>query len=545
MTEKYIDQMEYSSDLLAQAAYFSDGFGAEELTNGGFEAWTGTTPDNWKLSGAGAAYAKEETIKYMGAASVKLTRNGTNAFLYQNFHAARGIAYWKGKVALIGAWVYATVPNAAGLIIQFAPGVGDSEYHPGDSTWRWLWVAMVVPADATIVRYVCCVANVDTSAYFDTASAREAYFMPFSSAEKTQGFYSLQLVAAETNSLNKILTRTLHTPVDLTSRSFARLDIRAGRTGSNLAARVYQTYVLNGNLEEWSAGAYAAPDNWTLSGAGAQVERGGEAGDYHATITRNGADAALYQSIHEAKEIDWWKGKEVTLRAEVLATVASRARLAIADGAGTTYSSFHTGSGNWEWLEVTRTIDSAATFVRLWLQVVTGDTSAQFRRVSLRVEDLAVEFTPNILVADTWQTEQAVISGYENSDKNAIGVVQVEIVNADAADDKIYIDNLYGIKNLNDIILTWSPRVRGAGAGVGLPGLAPEAAAHEGLYKIEVYISAVKKRTVYGIDDVTWVYTETMHKADNGSLASEVTFRVYNYIGDYESDYAEVTVKKN
>jgi len=36
MTKKYIDQMEYSSDLLAQAAYFSDGLGAEELTDGGF-----------------------------------------------------------------------------------------------------------------------------------------------------------------------------------------------------------------------------------------------------------------------------------------------------------------------------------------------------------------------------------------------------------------------------------------------------------------------------------------------------------------------------
>lgn len=55
----------------------------------------------------------------------------------------------------------------------------------------------------------------------------------------------------------------------------------------------------------------------------------------------------------------------------------------------------------------------------------------------------------------------------------------------------------------------------------------------------------VKKRTVYGIDDTTWIYTEAMNTADNGSLASEVTFRVYNYIGDYESDYAEVTVKKN
>ena len=206
---------------------------------------------------------------------------------------------------------------------------------------------MVIPADATYVRHGCRVTDVDTSAYFDTSSAREAYLLPFSGAEKSQGVYSLRLIAAKTNSLNKIMTRTLHTPVDLTSRSFARLDIRAGRTGSNLAARVYQTYVLNGNLEKWSAGAYAAPDNWTLSGAGAAVERGGSAGDYHAVITRNGANANLYQNIHKAKEIEWWKGKEITLRAEVLATVANRARLAVADGAGTTYSSFHTGAGGW------------------------------------------------------------------------------------------------------------------------------------------------------------------------------------------------------
>lgn len=97
----------------------------------------------------------------------------------------------------------------------------------------------------------------------------------------------------------------------------------------------------------------------------------------------------------------------------------------------------------------------------------------------------------------------------------------------------------------DDVVLAWSPRKRGAGAGIGIPGVVLSDAAHEGLFKIEVYVADVLVRTVAAIDAATWTYTEAMNIEDNGSLAEEIEFRLYNYIGAYVSEPAIVICKKN
>ena len=101
----------------------------------------------------------------------------------------------------------------------------------------------------------------------------------------------------------------------------------------------------------------------------------------------------------------------------------------------------------------------------------------------------------------------------------------------------------------NDIVLTWSPRYRGKGAGLSLPGTVLPEIDREGLYKIEVYVAAVLVRTTSAIDAATWTYTEAMNIADNGSPAAFVTIKVSNYRTEggntYESDQAEVTCKLN
>jgi len=99
-----------------------------------------------------------------------------------------------------------------------------------------------------------------------------------------------------------------------------------------------------------------------------------------------------------------------------------------------------------------------------------------------------------------------------------------------------------------DITLTWSPRVRGSGAGVGVPGIAYVDAGREGLFKIEVYVSSVLVRTTTAIDAVTWDYTDAMNVADNGAAAQTIVFKLYNYIETggitYESDVVQVTCNK-
>jgi hypothetical protein len=50
---------------------------------------------------------------------------------------------------------------------------------------------------------------------------------------KTQGSYALKAVAAITDSLNKTLTRTIASPIDLSGKKYIKFQVRAVRTGSN------------------------------------------------------------------------------------------------------------------------------------------------------------------------------------------------------------------------------------------------------------------------------------------------------------------------
>ncbi len=55
---------------------------------------------------------------------------------------------------------------------------------------------------------------------------------------KTQGSYSLKAIAS-TSSLNKTLTRTIASPIDLTGQTKIKFDMRASRTGSNVKVGIH------------------------------------------------------------------------------------------------------------------------------------------------------------------------------------------------------------------------------------------------------------------------------------------------------------------
>jgi len=106
-----------------------------------------------------------------------------------------------------------------------------------------------------------------------------------------------------------------------------------------------------------------------------------------------------------------------------------------------------------------------------------------------------------------------------------------------------------------DIILTWSPRVRKQGAGLGIAYSTDDALevidyppSWEGYFKVQVYVNGSDVRTVTGIDALTWTYSEDMNISDNGTLAEEITFYLSNYIEDsgyvYESASASITVRR-
>jgi hypothetical protein len=171
----------------------------------------------------------------------------------------------------------------------------------------------------------------------------------------------------------------------------------------------------NGDFESWSAGAAAAPDGWTLSGAGASVAKNTTAaylkiGTASVTVTRAGTDCFLYLETHKSSlnNIGYIKGRVLTLGCWVYASVAGRARIGIVDSVGATYSSYHTGDSTFQWLTVTRTIDASATGVSSYLQVDTGNTTAAFDGAICVEGSSAFAFSPKPAEEGVWADYSAV-----------------------------------------------------------------------------------------------------------------------------------------
>ena len=151
------------------------------LSNGDFENWsagTSVAPDGWALGGAGASVARESSIIKLGTYSAKVTRAGTDCYLYNtNYNVApilgKGIEYWKGRKITIGCWVYATVAARARLSMTDNVNTANSSYHTGDSTWQWLTMTMTFDSSATLLVLYLQVNNGNTSAYFDGAMCVE------------------------------------------------------------------------------------------------------------------------------------------------------------------------------------------------------------------------------------------------------------------------------------------------------------------------------------------------------------------------------------
>lgn len=119
---------------------------------------------------------------------------------------------------------------------------------------------------------------------------------------------------------------------------------------------------------------------WFGGGTWARSNEQAKSGTYSGKIIRVTSDTVAY---FEVVNYAYFKGKQVTLRAEVYATVANRARISLNDGVTNYYSSYHSGVAGWELLTLTPTISADATRLYAVLGVYNGDTSAYFDDGSL------------------------------------------------------------------------------------------------------------------------------------------------------------------
>jgi len=156
--------------------------------------------------------------------------------------------------------------------------------------------------------------------------------------------------------------------------------------------------VMNDDDLLWPDGDAAAPDGYALAGAGASVARCGtglgdtarKIGDFSAKLTRVGNDCTLTRSVLGAAAFaraDFLKTLYAAGGAYVKCSTANAVRVRVDDGAGTAYSSYHTGGGAWEWLPVTRQINAGATLLSIALEIAGTNTSAHWSGRTLFIID--------------------------------------------------------------------------------------------------------------------------------------------------------------
>lgn len=139
--------------------------------------------------------------------------------------------------------------------------------------------------------------------------------------------------------------------------------------------------VANAELLLWPNGDTSYPQHFTgLSGTGS-VQRCGtgladvnkKIGDFCARFTTSAAGSdQLVATISTAASPlaqAYLNGRTVGFGAWVLCASANTARIVIYDGVGSSYSSYHSGGGTWEWLSVTRALDAAGTQLRAGLDL--------------------------------------------------------------------------------------------------------------------------------------------------------------------------------
>lgn len=112
---------------------------------------------------------------------------------------------------------------------------------------------------------------------------------------------------------------------------------------------------------------------------------------FSASLTRSTADCRLRRLLGG---INYYRGRTFSFGAWVRATVADRARIAIGDNSGDSYSAYHTGSSNWEFLTVIREFGGRASNFNVSLVIEDGSTTAQINTAIL-VEG---EFRPPLCV---------------------------------------------------------------------------------------------------------------------------------------------------
>lgn len=173
----------------------------------------------------------------------------------------------------------------------------------------------------------------------------------------------------------------------------------------------------NEDFQKWQNGASSAPDSWTLAGTDATVARATTwtvhaSSGYSVTVTRVGNDATLtidvpYSVAHQLIA----DAALIKAGGWVQSATASVARIGINNGVDTTWSDYHSGDGEPEWLTAERTLTAAASRVRYVFSVDTSNASGTLAFAALCEENI-----PDLLkdAGSTAFTERSITNSPQN-----------------------------------------------------------------------------------------------------------------------------------
>lgn len=207
---------------------------------------------------------------------------------------------------------------------------------------------------------------------------------------------------------------TLTTFLGITKPNFqGSADIRVINTDlDTIDAAASRNLLVNPGLEIWQRGAgpftlnnaYAA-DRWQIQLGGASTmsvsrDAGNAATGSQfaaAAVYAQSATSQLGQKIEDYLQL---RGRTITFAADVKASVAGAARLAVYDGATRSYGAYHSGGGSYERLSVTVAVPTNATQVQVEISLGASGTF-YLDNATLHLGSAPVAYAP-LAPAEEW-----------------------------------------------------------------------------------------------------------------------------------------------
>ncbi len=213
-----------------------------------------------------------------------------------------------------------------------------------------------------------------------------------------------------------------------------------------LTAIAIGSLIQNGGMENWNGGvsfvnpadATELADDWLYEESGATpaiatVTRESSTIDTETysmkiDLTTGGSsdsDILIEQSVQNVQR---FSSRTVLFGARIFASSASKVRVRISDGVSVQYSSFHTGGGSWELLQVQLTVDGTPTEIKVSIAIDPADFTGAVYADSIHLYDIPSQISSTgkaalgyiALVGGSLNLAGGVMSGGINMGGNAI-----------------------------------------------------------------------------------------------------------------------------